>query len=277
MLITAQRWALVPGEVEMQQQALRHEGLIVARTRTLNLPAMELGGGSQPRERTWAWLVLEGEAHLRTRQGGQLVRAGEVFTDREDGAALLKTTPNAHLIQLVFASSESDCALPKGALCRATLDLSQRLAFSLAQTSPQNARANLRQIARALGLPDLERGLEPSVETKAEDARLAALVSRQSQALDAHPGVDDFASALGKNERRTSEVLGRYFRRYHASFRGWRAYLATLRVELALGLLCARPRARSEDIARWLGYRSSPAMYHALERRGLSPGAIRTD
>jgi transcriptional regulator GlxA family with amidase domain len=102
------------------------------------------------------------------------------------------------------------------------------------------------------------------------DQRIAELVARASSHLDRHPGVDDLAVGLGLPERRASERVGSYFRRHHASFDGWRSYVATLRVELAWNLLGGR-RLRAAEIATRLGYRSAPALYHALHRRGLTP------
>lgn len=269
MLATHPRWQLVPGAIEMHQDAWRHPAVIVARTRTRGLATMELGGGASPAPRTWVWIVREGEAHLETTRGGVIVRAGEVFVGSEEHARLVRTSERCDLLQVVGARSRD------GVFEHAPLDVGQRAcARSLADAlggSPDPAPiATLLDVLTPPGL-DRARVLD-AAQTRADgvDQRIADLVARACSHLDRHPGVDDLAAWLGIPERRASERVGSYFRRHHASFDGWRSYVATLRVELAWNLLGGR-RLRAAEIASRLGYRSAPALYHALHRRGLTP------
>lgn len=253
----------------MHQDVWRHPSLIVARTRTRALTTMELGGGANRRNRTWVWIVREGEANLETTRGGVIVRAGEVFVGSEENARLVRTSEDCDFVQLVgtpsWDSVHEHAKLDAGQTARLV-----RLVDAL--RGPPNA-APLSAFLDALTPPGLgHAGLVEAAETHADplDQRIAALVARTCSHLERHPGIDDLAGALGLPERRASERVGSYFRRYHLSFEGWRSYVATLRIELAWNLLGGR-RLRSTEIATRLGYRSAPALYHALHRRGLTP------
>ncbi|MEM9074417.1 MAG: hypothetical protein AAGE52_38340 [Myxococcota bacterium] len=270
MLRTHQSWVMRQGEIELRQSAVRHPAFILARTRSRGVPVLEIGGGLPTRDRRWLWVVLAGEAEVRGEPNGspprdRLLRAGEAFVAREGEARLLRTTPDVDLIQLLVEAEG-------GAHDHWRLDRSDRKRIDALAEGVIDPGARMKTLPLE---PLMRAGVEPAVmhqqfqETPSPTSlAVCRAVTRLSCELAAHPGMDDIARELGQRERRASEAAGRYFRDYHASFSGWRAYLATLRVELAHPVL-QRRKVRAGDLASWLGYRSTPALYHALQRRGL--------
>lgn len=126
---------------------------------------------------------------------------------------------------------------------------------------------------RALGLLGLP-APSLSARTSTEDQRISRLLMSICKDWVRHPGLDDISDSLGLSIGRTSEILRAYFPRYHSTFDGWRSYAATMRTELAFGMLDAR-RSSARAVAEWLGYRAPTSMYHALERRNLKPRSVR--
>lgn len=258
--------------MQILQGALRSPELIVARTVTTGLRAMELGGGS-PRRRRWVWAVRRGEAVLSTVDGFSVVPAGSVAVGAEATTRLHETSENCDLVQLAYGEAPTE----ELTVCRwsaAEEPVVAALAEALGPAEPdvKRARVAVAHFADAFGRTALASSLAKSQTPSAYDLRTASAVAELTSRLEAHPGVDDLAIRLEAPPRRASEMAASYFRRHHASFSGWRSYVGTLRVELGLAALRTR-RVRSAHVARWLGYRSAPALYHALERRGVSPSA----
>lgn len=113
-------------------------------------------------------------------------------------------------------------------------------------------------------------GETPDDDTRSVAAMVAALTSR----LDTSPTSTELSDALQLDERRTSEAAARYFSRFHATVGGWRDYLRWLRLELALSAFSAG--RSTQDVARWLGFRSPNALLHSMKKAGLpAPGALR--
>lgn len=268
--MTRATWRFRP-EVEITQRALRASGGIVARVRSRGLPALEIGGGAARGNRRWLWSVARGEAYLETSRGGAIVRAGEIRVEAEGTARLLHTSADADLVVGHFDGVGAPSL--DGRLDRGGRAAHAALLATLEVGDPQASARAVQRLGDVLGLPELGAAFYVAPPDPGH-ARVAEVVSRRSSRLAEFPAMVDFAEALGRPERRVSETLADYFRAYHASFSGWRSYLSTLRVELALGLL-ADPRHKTSDIATWLGYRGAPAMYHALARRGLSPDLLR--
>lgn len=255
MVFTHQRWPFEQG-MALEVHAARTEAFIFARCRTALLPAMEVGGGTRGPRRWW-WMLLEGEAYFDTPSGLRTLAPGQVLYGDESDVRLRRTSPTADFLQAMWRGERDDWG-------DGTTDLdgargfADQLANGTLTESPTpllGAYFDPTEIRFPLAEPD--------------DAATAQVVCHHSQRLAAHPSVEELAADLGLSPRRASERVGTYLRRYHASFSGWRRYLATLRIELAHSLLTAR-RASASSTASALGYRSASSMYHALQRRGLS-------
>lgn len=260
MLRTAQRWCFVQSTLVVR--ALRTPELIVGVTRSERLPALELGGGLSG-NRFWAYVPMAGEARFRTRTGLVPLRVREWIRGGESELQLASTSADCTLLQLL------DRRQSKGPLTREPCTPAQWLKAT-------NLVADVVAGKPVDGFPSEAFGehfdapREWAASPAPESLRIADVVCRASERLADHPTMDELAEALALSPRRASEQVGAYFRQYHASFHGWRRYLATVRLELALSLLTMGD-TRSEDVARALGYRSGPAMYRALRRRGVSP------
>jgi hypothetical protein len=266
-----QHWSVAPGAIETRQTAWRFTRFAVVHTVTRGMPNLDFGGSaSQVRRRLW--LVLTGEAHIRVGGRERIVRAGEALTAHGEIARLQATSVDSELVQVIGPPGEPLHAAEDGIVERHA-QLGHALVAELESAvrrgeCPLDA---LRPIANELAGDGLDgdwvvRHAAPVVDRG--DASLLELVARYSCALRHNPGMDDLAAQLAMPERRASERVAAYFARFHADFVGWRDYLGTLRAELGWSLLCTRQLA-SRDVAQWLGYRSAPALYHALSRRGL--------
>ena len=266
MLRTAYRWQL-SDDAWLAQQVYRAPGFLVGHMRTQRFGAQELGGDRRTTPGTWVFVAVKGELFVRTDAGEHIVRAGEAMRAPAPGTALVGSTPDVELLAVLDRQTEGGAPelrpVPLATMGDDPLGwLSRSDGGWLHDPGPSAdwlSRERLRQV----------RGHVPSPATR----RLAQLVSDHIADLERHPGVDDLAASLGLSERRTSEALGAYFRRYHASYGGWRSYLSTTRIELALSTLRQRALAPSR-LAERLGYRKVTSLYHALERRGFSVRAL---
>lgn len=272
MLRTRARWVFRPGEVELAQVVMRSPRVIVGHTRARGLPVLELGGARPLRGRGWLWLVRRGEAFVETPAGEQILREGEVLGAPQ--GRLLRTTPSVDLLQVYFPYAEVRAI--EGGLGASEAALMERLVTALGSAGPTENLDRLSELAGALGASTLQRlAREMRTPSTLDSAhRIADLLSAHVSQLDRQPALVDFARRLQQDERRASESLSRHIRTFHAGFKGWRDYLHTLRLELAMGLLAERV-APVKTVAEWLGYRAPHALYHALGRRGLSPDSLR--
>lgn len=248
MLRTEVGWQLTD-DAWLAQRVHRAPDFLVGHTRARGLGARELGG-NRTSLGAFLFVAAAGELHVRSDAGERIVRAGQALRAPAAGTALVSTSPNVELVVVLDRSARGvDEAFGEVPLAGVEDPLRW-----LAALGPGWVDADRFATARA-HVP------EPDAQ------RLASLVASHIAVPERYPGVDDLAVALGRDERRTSAALGRYFRRYHASFGGWRSYLATIRVELALGALGTMPASR---LAERLGYRRATSLYHALERRGFT-------
>lgn len=274
MLRTFGDWSFRASELAIHQRAVRSSNFILARTQSAGLSAREIGGSQKPSARWWLWCVVSGELYVHTAGGGQIIRSGEVFGGPASDCRLGSSSPSADFVTLYYDPAFSGVApaAPGGpaALSREDRRLTARALTSLMDGEASGTRAAREWAAwgDALGIPGWGRQtVAASKGPTAQETHTAALVSRLSSNLLSFPSVEDFSDALDLPPRRTSERLGTHFRRYHASFTGWRSYLNTLRTELAWSML-SDGIVPAHRAAEWLGYRHTTSMYHALYRRG---------
>ncbi|MEO0323933.1 MAG: hypothetical protein AAF447_13320 [Myxococcota bacterium] len=266
MLRTRYRWQL-SDEAWLAQRVYRAPDFLVGHMKSQRFGAQELGGDRRASPGAWVFVAVSGELFVKTDAGEHVVRQGEALRARAPGTALLGSTPDVELLAILDRKAEGGppelrpvplATLgddPLGWLSRSDGGWLHDPGHAPNWLDPER----LRQV----------QGHVPSPATR----RMAQLVSEHIAALERYPGVDDLAAELGLSERRTSEALGAYFRRYHASYGGWRSYLSTTRIELALSTLRQRAMAPAR-LAERLGYRKVTSLYHALERRGFAARAL---
>ncbi len=267
VLRTDYRWQLAD-DTWLAQRAYRAPGLLVGHARTRGFQAQELGGDRRESPGAFVFIAVSGELHVSTRGGEHIVRAGEALRAPAAGTALVGTSPHVELVVVLDRHAE---AAP---VERRSVPLETFGGDPLGWLTRSDG-GWLHEGRSAPGAwldPARLRGARGHVPAPGA-RRLARLVSAHIGALDRYPGVDDLADALGMSERRASEALSAYFRRYHASFGGWRSYLSTVRVELALSAIRQRALPPKRLAAR-LGYRKVTSLYHALERRGFPVRAL---
>jgi AraC-like DNA-binding protein len=91
--------------------------------------------------------------------------------------------------------------------------------------------------------------------------QLAGRLSRQPMAID-------LSRALGVSERHALRCASRYFQQFHLSASSWREFINCLRLEMGAFFMGA-PRARTEDVSRFLGFSSPTSFCHAFHDASL--------
>jgi hypothetical protein len=95
--------------------------------------------------------------------------------------------------------------------------------------------------------------------------------------LARQPMAVDLAETLGVSERHALRQTSGFLRRFHLSASSWREFLQCLRVEMGTFFMSV-PRARTEDVSRFLGFCSPTSFCHAFHDAGLpSPRAVQRE
>ncbi|MEM7605335.1 MAG: hypothetical protein AAF411_08255 [Myxococcota bacterium] len=271
MLRTAQRWCF--GQSTLEVRALRTPELIVGVTRSERLPALELGGGLSG-HRFWAYVPMAGEARFRTRTGLVTLGAREWIRGGESELQLASTSADCTLLQLLDRPHSEGPLTREPCSSAQWLKATNLVADVVAEQPgdgfPSEAFGEHFDAPREWAASPAPASLRMSYAARASAWRTIPpwtnLPRRLRFLRDAR--LNRSARTFASTTR--AFMAGAATWRRYASFHGWRRYLATVRLELALGLLTMGDM-RSEDVARALGYRSGPAMYRALRRRGVSP------
>jgi hypothetical protein len=154
------------------------------------------------------------------------------------------------------------------------LRLADALESSADTASASVVLADILSVLRAQGAPfdpvqarDL---VEPVAEPVVRLARaLDAVLSRLAHA----PALVDLDSALGLSLRQINRVVTQFNRRYGFNSLGWRDTRNRRRILVGATMMTARG-ARTELVARAMGYSSPTGFCHALDLAGLpAPGA----
>lgn len=106
--------------------------------------------------------------------------------------------------------------------------------------------------------------------------RLSAALDTTISALSDRPGMFELESLLGWSRQHISHVTSTFQKRYWLSSGGsWRNQSQAWRILVGSSLM-SRPEARTEKVARLLGYGSPSALCRAFANAGLpSPGSLR--
>ncbi len=134
--------------------------------------------------------------------------------------------------------------------------------------------ADIVSLLRAQGAPFTRAGAKDLVEPVADPVvrlgrALDVVLSRLAQA----PALVDLDTALGLSVRHMNRVITQFNRRYGFNSLGWRDTRNRRRLLVGATMMTA-PGARTELVARAMGYSSPTGFCHALGLAGLpSPGA----
>jgi hypothetical protein len=129
---------------------------------------------------------------------------------------------------------------------------------------------------RAEGLPfdpvgasDLVESVDPLMP------RLSAAMGDALSRLSGNPASVDLEDAFGASRSTIGRLVDAFLRRYRLNGRSWRPFRDRWRL-VGGAVLMSAPGARTEEIARAVGFGSSNAFCHAFAQAGLpSPGRVR--
>jgi len=182
--------------------------------------------------------------------------------------------PEARVLMIDYA------AIPLGTMDagagRIAVRTRARLAAALDVADEAERAAAVVALLRAEGLP-----LEGVTETElaapsaASDRLLAGALSSLFSNLEAAPMTVDLERRLGLSRRRVVDLVGHFAETYDLDARSFRTLHRRWRV-MAGSALMTHPQARTEEVARQVGYGSARAFCHAFAAAGLpSPGGLR--
>ncbi len=230
--------------------------------------------------------VLGGSMVTRAQKGAVDLREGHLYVSATHGAAPARALVEASDI-LVIGWRLGTCVgeRPPGDACftpsRSTAVRLRRLADALAADDGAEKRihaaADALAALRAEGLPLTDTAaaaLRGHPQNDTANQRVATAVERSVASLSSSPTSIDLAGALDVGEHHALRCANAHFRRFYFSVNGWREYLRRRRIDLG-AFFMGRADARTEDVARVLGFRSPTSFCHALNGAGLpSPRAL---
>lgn len=109
------------------------------------------------------------------------------------------------------------------------------------------------------------------------DQIFARMLWQRLMTLPDQPTAIDLAGALGVSERHALRRTSEYLRAFHLSASSWRELVQCLRIEMGTFFM-GSPRARTEDVSRFLGFRSPTSFCHAFQHARLpSPQAVQRE
>ena len=115
----------------------------------------------------------------------------------------------------------------------------------------------------------------PSDDAKA--GRFARTLWHRAMDLESQPMAVDLADALGVSERHALRQTSQFLQQFHLSASSWRELMQCLRLEIGTFFM-SNPNAKTEDVSRYLGFRSPTGFCHAFHDAGLpSPQTIHRD
>jgi AraC-like DNA-binding protein len=131
---------------------------------------------------------------------------------------------------------------------------------------------------RAAGLPfESWRARDLTAEVPLSMQSAADVVGRALSRLDASPSSADLERELGVSRRQVGILVNELGTTYGLNGTDWRTMRDRWRLTAALGAM-SHPDARTEDVARAVGYGSPNALCHAFRLAGLpTPGNVRSE
>lgn len=225
-------------------------------------------------------------APLVVRAGARLLDlgTGRLDTSSEHGASHARSLGTSSDVLTVGwrVTAGARARLPGGVDVAPSASVAARLrAFaellSDPQAGPHALGPALDDVRAALASEGLDVPPRAAAGAPPCDLEVAAAVQRIDASLPSHPTSVDLARALGVGEPHAVRRANAFFRRYYLCADGWRGYLRDRRLGHALFSL-GHPRARTDEVARALGYRSATSLCHAFQRAGLpSPRAVQRE
>jgi AraC-like DNA-binding protein len=129
---------------------------------------------------------------------------------------------------------------------------------------------------RSVGVPfDRFRARDLVSAVSAASQRTASAIGRALSRINEKPSLPGIAAELGLSPRRVADVIAELTTRYGFNGHDWRAMRDRWRLTMSAVAL-SHPLARTEDVARAVGYGSSNALCQAFRIANLpSPGQVR--
>ncbi len=237
------------------------------------------GDGARPQ-----FLVpLRGRARVVEHGVTRWLKAGEFTLAFSLGSLSSRFDPDSLVLAVDFSlgslGTRSPPGLPGGVLGARAHSRLLELAEQLQAREEMDAMphvARLLDILRNEGLPLDKHGvadLREPIESY-EHAVARALTSSLSNLHD-NPMSVDLEKMLGLSRRRVVDLLARVSARFDINGQDWRTLRNRWRLISSMAL-ASHPRARTEDVAKAVGYGSARAFCHAFLEAGLpSPGNVR--
>jgi AraC-like DNA-binding protein len=277
-----------PGEgVSWRQDELRGGDLVIVRARYRGAYRDERHSRELAEGCASVRFVVSGRLAARDPRGEIDLRAGQLYVSATHGSSPARMlVPESDCLLIGWRTRPDLCERPSG---DARLELSPttktallRLAEALdasnavaptASAAAAGALAALR--SEGLPMPDAIHANDTSQFATEHD--VARAVERSAGSLSSHPTGIDLAADLGVGEHHALRRANAYFRRFYFSVGGWREYLARRRIDLG-AFFMGRPDARTEEVARALGFRSATSFCHAFQAAGLpSPRSVQRE
>lgn len=270
------------GEATWLQEELRSPDLVFVRSRYSGARRDETFSSERAEGCSSIRVVLEGPLVAHVDGSPVDVREGELVASAIHGTCRARTLePHSDVLIVGWRNRgvgdpfvrDVRLALSTGAM--STLRrLAEALADRAAPTESLDAAASdVVDVLRAEGFP-LSPEAVPAAD--AETRRLAAAVESSLASFATQPTSLDLSRALGVGEHHALRRANAWFRRFYFSVHGWREYLRVRRLDLG-AFFMGRPGARTEDVARALGFRSPTSFCHAFQTAGLpSPRAVQS-
>lgn len=227
-------------------------------------------------------VILAGRAHIKTRGFDRWLEAGDVMmlptkaavSMRQEGSPFRSIAIEWDPGSLGARPERAEAAPLDASFRRRVLDGASSLEAALRPDLAAIRLSHLVDILRAYGAP-----LVPSRPRDLLE-RPDGHVVRLSQALDAvlssldnGPSMVDLDARLGLSARQINRLVTDFNQRYGFNSLGWRDTRNRRRLLVGATLMTAQA-ARTELVARAMGYSSPSSFCHAMELAGLpSPGA----
>lgn len=232
------------------------------------------GDGARPQ----AEITLEGR--LRNTENGE-VRWVEPGTFAIGGALdtlYARVEADSLILSVDWALGSLGARAPRGLPTGALSEAARRTLITHAHTiigGDLSVVPSVLTTLSAAGLPldPIASDLELSIEE--EDRAVVAALSEAMSNLAASPMSVDLERTLQRSRRHVVEVVRRVASRFGLNGSDWRSLRDRFRLNAA-AVLCTHAEARTDNVARAVGYGSSRALCHAFARAGLpAPSTMR--
>lgn len=268
------------GDTSWLQEELRSRGLVFVRSRYLGARRDETFSSERAEGCSSIRFVLEGPLVAHVDGAPVDVREGELVASATHGTCRARSLePGSDVLIVGWRNGGVGDPLARDVRLRLStgaVACLRRFADALADRDAPTAildaaASDVVGVLRAEGFP-LAREAVPAAD--AEARRLAAAMESSLSSFASQPTSLDLARALGVGEHHALRRANAWFRRFYFSVSGWREYLRVRRLDLG-AFFMGHPGARTEDVARTLGFRSPTSFCHAFQTAGLpSPRAV---